>query len=106
MKLFAVSQPGIEEITFNELKELGIDGRVVPGGVEFEGNLQELYRTNLWLRSASRVLVRLCTFKAKHFAELVRKTKKCSWEEFLTPEIPIKLRATSKRSKLYHTGAI
>jgi putative N6-adenine-specific DNA methylase len=106
MKLFAVSQPGIEEITFKELKELGIDGKVVPGGIEFKGDLRELYKTNLWLRSASRVLVRLCTFKAKHFAELVRKAKKCNWEEFLTPEIPVKLRATSRRSKLYHTGAI
>ena len=106
MKLFAVSQPGIEEITYKELKELGIDGKVVPGGIEFEGDLKEVYITNLWLRSASRILVRLCTFKAKHFAELVRKAKKCSWEEFLTSDIPVKLRATSRRSKLYHTGAI
>ncbi len=106
MKLFAVAQPGIEEVTAGELKELNICGKVVPGGVEFEGELRELYLTNLWLRSASRILVRLCTFRAKHFAELVRKASKCPWGEFITPQLPIKVRATSRRSKLYHTRAI
>jgi len=106
LKLFAVAQPGIEEITARELRELGIEGKVVPGGVEFEGGLREVYLTNLWLRSASRVLVRLCTFRAKHFAELVRKASKCPWSEFITPELPIKVRATSRHSKLYHTKGI
>ncbi len=106
MKLFAVSQPGIEEITAEELKELGIKGEVVPGGVEFEGDLEVLYRTNLWLRTASRILVRLCTFRAKHFAELVRKAQKCPWNNFITPDLPLKIRATSKKSKLYHSKAI
>ena len=106
MKLFAAAQPGIEEITAKELRELGIERNVVPGGVEFEGDLKEVYLTNLWLRSASRILVRLCFFKAKHFAELVRKASKCPWSEFITPELPIKVRATSRHSKLYHTKAI
>jgi len=106
MELFAVSQPGLEEVTYTELKELGIEGTVVPGGVEFEGDLREIYITNLWLRSANRVLLRLCRFKAKHFAELVRKASKCSWENYICEEIPVKVRVTSKRSKLYHTKAI
>jgi len=106
LELFAVSQPGIEEVTAEELKELGIKGRVVPGGVEFSGGLEELYRCNLWLRTATRVLVRFCQFKAKHFAELVRKAKRCKWENFLKPEISIRIRVTSRRSKLYHTKAI
>ncbi len=106
MRLFAVSQPGIEKVTAQELLELGIEGKVVPGGVEFEGELRELYLANLWLRSASRVLVRLCTFKAKHFAELVRKASKCNWKSYLSKNVPLKIRVTSRRSKLYHTKAI
>ncbi len=106
MKLFAVSPPGLEGITLKELESLGIEGKLKPGGVEFQGDLRELYLTNLWLRSSSRILVRLCSFKAKHFGELVRKAQKCPWEEFITKEIPLKIRATSKNSKLYHTKAI
>jgi len=106
MELFAVSQPGIEEVTKKELERLGIEGRVVPGGVVFSGGLRELYLSNLWLRSASRVLVRICHFRALHFAELVRKAERCKWEKFVSEELPIKIRVTSKRSKLYHTKAI
>ncbi|WP_163328312.1 class I SAM-dependent RNA methyltransferase [Desulfurobacterium thermolithotrophum] len=106
IKLFAVSQPGIEEITAKELEGLGIKGTVVPGGVEFEGDLEVLYRANLWLRTASRILVRLCTFRAKHFAELIRKAQKCPWNDFITPDLPLKIRATSRKSKLYHSKAI
>ncbi|WP_456456358.1 THUMP domain-containing class I SAM-dependent RNA methyltransferase [Thermovibrio sp.] len=106
MNLFAVSPPGIEEITLKELEGLGIKGELKPGGVEFEGDLRELYLTNLWLRSANRVLVRLCSFRARHFGELVRKAQKCPWEEFISRELPLKIRVTSKASKLYHTKAI
>ncbi len=106
MRLFAVSPPGLEGITLKELESLGIEGELKAGGVEFQGDLKELYLTNLWLRSSSRILVRLCSFKAKHFGELVRKAQKCPWEEFITKEIPLKIRATSKSSKLYHTKAI
>ena len=105
-RLFAVSQPGIEELTAKELEALGIDGKVVPGGVEFEGGLREMYLTNLCLRSASRLLLRLCSFRAKYFPELIRKAKKCPWSSFITPELPLKVRVTSKGSRLYHTGAI
>ncbi len=106
MELFAVSQPGIEEVTKRELESLGIEGKAVPGGVVFYGGLRELYLTNLWLRSANRVLVRLCRFRALHFAELVRKAKRCKWEKFINEELPIKIRVTSRNSKLYHTKAI
>ncbi|SMP15855.1 putative N6-adenine-specific DNA methylase [Desulfurobacterium pacificum] len=106
MKLFAVAQPGLEKATYRELKELNIDGNLVPGGVEFEGDLREIYLTNLWLRTANRILLRLCSFRAKHFGELVRKAAKCNWENYITPELPIKVRVTSKKSKLYHTKAI
>ncbi len=106
MELFAVSQPGIEEVTAEELKNLGINGKVVSGGVEFEGGLEEIYLTNLWLRSANRILLRLCRFRARHFAELVRKASRCSWEDYITEDLPVKVRVTSKRSKLYHTKAI
>ncbi|RUM91369.1 MAG: class I SAM-dependent RNA methyltransferase [Thermovibrio sp.] len=106
MEFFAVSQPGLEEVTKKEIEELGIEGRAVPGGVIFSGSFREIYLTNLWLRSATRVLLRLCSFRALHFAELVRKAKRCKWEKFISQELPVKFRVTSKRSKLYHTKGI
>ena len=106
MELFAVSQPGLEEATYLEFQELGLKGTKSKGGVTFSGDHREIYLTNLWLRSANRVLLRLCSFRAKHFAELVRKAAKCKWKNYLKPGVPVKVRVTSRRSKLYHTKAI
>lgn len=106
MELFAVSPPGFEEVTLKELEQLNIKGTILPGGVKFYGDKKALYAANLHLRSASRILLRLGRFRAKHFGELVRKAAKCPWENFITPGIPVKVRATSRKSKLIHTKAI
>lgn len=104
---FAVTPPGLEDITCAELFALGINHpRAVPGGVEFAGFLTHLYRVNLWSRTASRVLVRLGEFEAKAFPELHRKAADLPWENFLRPEAPVTVRATCHKSKLYHSDAV
>ena len=60
MHCFAAVPRGSEEITATELERLGIQGGVVTkGGVSFTTDRTGLYRANLWLRTASRVLVTL-----------------------------------------------
>ena len=105
-KLFAVSPPGLEEITSEELKRLGITGKLMKGGVEFKGKLIDIYRCNLWLRTANRILVRVARFKATTFRELVERISRYPWEIYINEKTPIKIRVTSRRSKLYHTKAI
>ncbi|OMH41031.1 THUMP domain-containing class I SAM-dependent RNA methyltransferase [Desulfurobacterium indicum] len=105
-KLFAVSQPGIEEITLSELEDLGIEGKVVPGGVEFKGGLRELYLSNLWLRTANRILVRVASFKVTTFSELVKKVSRYPWDIYFPFPQKVKVRVTCKKSKLYHSKAV
>jgi putative N6-adenine-specific DNA methylase len=76
------------------------------GGIEFQGSLHDIYRTNLYLRTASRVLVRLGEFYASAFPELRRKAGRLFWENYLSPERPISLRVTCKKSHLYHEAAV
>src|SRR5882724_11788503 len=72
--LFAVCAPGLPPVTAEEVRALGLQGRALPGGVEVHGDLPEAMRLNLWLRTASRVLLRLGEpFRATAFPELVRK---------------------------------
>jgi putative N6-adenine-specific DNA methylase len=70
--MFSSTAPGLESIAAGELKSLGIRGRQEPGGVSFGGDVAELYRANLWLRTATRVLVRLGAFHASTFYDLER----------------------------------
>lgn len=63
-------------------------------------------RANLWLRTASRVLVRFGTFHARALGELERRASLLPWDKYLTPDRPVHLRVTSRKSRLYHQGAI
>ena len=105
-KAFTSTGPGLESIAAGELKALGIRGRQEIGGVAFNADLQQLYEANLWLRTATRVLVRLGSFHASTFYELERRAKKLPWAEFLPPSGKVRVRVTCRKSKLYHSDAV
>lgn len=105
-EIFASTAPGIESIAAGELKSLGVRGRQEPGGVAFSGDLERIYRANLWLRTAGRVIVRLGRFHASTFFELERRAKKLPWQIFLPPTGDVRLRVTCRKSKLYHSDAV
>jgi len=96
----------LESIAAGELKALGIRGRQETGGIAFSADLQRLYEANLWLRTATRVLVRLGSFHASTFYELERRAKKLPWAEFLPASGKVRIRVTCRKSKLYHSDAV
>jgi putative N6-adenine-specific DNA methylase len=105
--LFAVCAPGIEPLLADELRALGATAlRPEPGGVAFRGDRQALYRANLWLRTATRVLLRLGEFHARDFDQLRRRAGRLAFEQFVPPERPLRISATCSRSRLRHTGAV
>lgn len=104
--IFAVTAPGLEPLTASELGAIGIRGEAAPGGVAWEGSLEELYEANLRLRTASRVIVRIGSFTARAFYELERHLKRVEWERFVEPGGGVRLRVSSGKSKLYHERAI
>lgn len=103
---FATAAPGLEGLVAGELQALGIRGSAIDGGAEWRGDAASIYRANLWLRTASRVVVRLGSFGARGFPELERQARRLPWERFAAPGVPVRFRITSKKSRLYHTGAI
>jgi putative N6-adenine-specific DNA methylase len=106
MKCFAIAAPGLEPLLEAELRELGIKGTAVPGGVEWTGSESSVALANLGSRIASRVVVRIGEFSARSFFELERHAKKVEWRSYLAPNAAVQFRVTAKKSKLYHTGAI
>jgi putative N6-adenine-specific DNA methylase len=106
LSLFAVTAPGLEEVAAAELGEVGIAGSAEPGGVAWQGPLETLYLANLRSRIASRVLLRVGEFRARTFFELERHARRVPWERFVAPGGAVRLRVTSRKSKLYHEGAV
>ena len=106
-ELFAVCAPGLEPFTEAELRALGADAvRPEPGGVAFRGTLHVLYRANLMLRTATRVLVRLGEFHARDFEQLRKRASRLPFESCLAPGAAVRITAASSHSRLRHTGAV
>lgn len=103
---FAVTAPGLEVLCAAELAALGIAAKADEGGVAWSGDLASVARANLWLRTASRVLVRVSEFRAKAFFELELNAKKIPWKRFVAPGATVEFRVTCRKSKLYHSGAV
>ena len=106
LTIFLATLPGLEPWLLEEAKDLGLNSpRSMPGGVECKGMWPDVWRANLWLRGASRVLVRLGSFRAAHLSTLDKRSRSLPWEGVFKPETPIAVEATCRSSKIYHSGA-
>jgi putative N6-adenine-specific DNA methylase len=102
-----VCVPGLEHLCQAELRRLGVRPKPAgPGLLEFEGNTRQLYAVNVWLRTASRVVVRLAKFRATDFVHLQEHAARIPWNDWIEPGRAPAFRVTSTESKLYHTKAI
>jgi putative N6-adenine-specific DNA methylase len=106
LSVFAVTAPGLEKICAAELSALGIRAQVEEGGVAWSGDLESVARANLWLRTASRVLVRVAEFRATAFFELELNAKKVEWAKYVAAKTTVEFRVTCRKSKLYHSDAV
>jgi putative N6-adenine-specific DNA methylase len=123
-ELFTVCAPGLEpyvekELLANDLiasSESGFSKKAstlnvtseedFSGGVEFSGGLEAIYRANLCIRTASRILVRLGSFYAAAFSELRKKAARLDWSPFISPDSKVNIRVTCHKSRLYHSDAV
>lgn len=107
MKCFAAVPRGAEEIAAFELEKLGISGAVPgKGGVAFTANREGVYRANLWLRTASRVLVQLSVFPCKSPEELYAGVHALPWNELITPLMTLAVDCSLRDSVLTHSGFV
>ncbi len=80
--MLAKTLPGLEEVLSREIKLLGgTEVEAVKRGVRFKGDLGFLYKSNLWLRTALRILVPISQFKVRNENELYKKVKAIAWED-------------------------
>lgn len=105
-EIFLAGTPGLEPLLRDEAAAVGLAGlRVVPGGVTLTGGLAEVWRANLRLRGASRVLARVAAFRVMHLAQLDKRARKVPWAAVLRPDVPVRVEVTTHRSRIYHAGA-
>ncbi len=89
--LIATSAMGLEAIVGKEVKDLGYECTIENGKVTFEADELAICRSNLWLRTADRIKIKVGEFQAKTFDELFEKTKALNWGDILpeNAEFPV-----------------
>ncbi|MBK5275049.1 MAG: RNA methyltransferase [Desulfuromonadales bacterium] len=104
---FAAVPRGTEEIAAAELEALGITGgQVGRGGVAFTADRAGLYRANLWLRTASRVLVQLSVFPCTTPEELYGGVYAIDWVSLITPAMTLAVDCSLRDSNATHSGFV
>lgn len=102
IQLIATTTFGLEAIAKRELMNLGYgDLKVENGKVTFGATEKDIPRTNLWLRTADRVLLKMGEFKALSFEELFNRTRELPWEEWIPEDGNFIVEGKSVDSKLY-----
>jgi len=106
LEIFLVTSPGLEGLLCLEAIEKGFKKpKADIGGVTVKGSWQEVWRANLVIRGASKVLVRIDAFRVVHLSQLDKRARRVPWADFLPKGISIRVEASSKGSRIYHEKA-
>lgn len=106
LEIFFVAVPGLENSLLNEVRAKGFQAPTPSkGGITVRGHWPDVWRANLSLRGASKVLVRLGAFHALHLAQLDKRARKFPWADYLRADVPVRVEVSCKKSKIYHQRA-
>lgn len=101
LELIATATFGLEAVVKREIQDLGYKIlKSEDAKITYMGDERAIVRSNLWLRSADRVLLKLGEFKALSFEELFQQTKAIAWEELIPIDGKFTVNCTSVKSKL------
>ena len=111
MKTFELIAPchfGLEAVLKKEILDLGYEISLVEDGrVTFIGDGEAICRSNVFLRTAERVLLKAGSFKAETFEELVQGTRNIPGGDFIPEDGKFWVaKASSIKSKLFSPSDI
>lgn len=102
MDLIATTAFGLEGVAARELLRLGIGNTQTENGrVRFKGDFDCVAKTNLWLRTADRILICVTEGPVHTFEDLFQLVKAVSWEEFLPVNACFPVTGKSVKSVLH-----
>lgn len=86
---------GLEDVLASELKEIGAEEiEVLNRAVRYKGDTALLYKSNLQLRTALKILKPFTQFSVSDDKGLYTKIKKINWEKFLSVDGTFAIEAT------------
>lgn len=103
-EMTAKTYKGLETVLADELLAIGANNiQVGRRAVGFTGDLSILYKANLWLRTATRVLVPIAQFRAKDADEVYAYCRKLDWSQFMGDQTSFLIDATVYSETFRHS---
>ena len=94
-EMLAKTFKGLEQVLATELVQLGANNvQVERRAVSFTGDKRMLYTANMCLRTASRVLVPILSFKAQKADDIYEQVKVLDWSQYMTVKTTFQIDAT------------
>ena len=104
LTLFASCPKGLESPLAVELEKLGaLDIRETVAGVSFSGDMELAYRSCLWSRMASRILLRLGEVSSESKDDLYRGVQSFEWDEHLNQNSSFRIDFSGETPDINHT---
>jgi putative N6-adenine-specific DNA methylase len=106
-KMVAKTLFGFEELLAKELTQLGAqEVKIGVRSVSFVGDKGFMYKANLALRTAIKILKPLTTFRIKDEQDLYDQVYKIPWEEYMSENGSLAVNATVHSDKFTHSQYI
>ena len=103
-QLFATTARGFEELLKSELTELGAqDAKVAQGGVHYWADDETLYRTLLWSRLSSRILLPIVQAKVFSDLDLYSAVVGVNWLDYFDEKVHFFVDFNGTTQEIRHT---
>ena len=103
-QLFATTARGFEELLKSELAELGAqDAKVAQGGVHYWADDETLYRTLLWSRLSSRILLPIVQAKVFSDLDLYSAVVGVNWLDYFDEKVHFFVDFNGTNQEIRHT---
>ena len=103
-QLFATTARGFEELLKSELTELGAqDAKVAQGGVHYWADDETLYRTLLWSRLSSRILLPIVQAKVFSDLDLYSAVVGVNWLDYFDEKVHFFVDFNGTHQEIRHT---
>lgn len=101
IQLIATTTFGLEAVAKREIQALGYEIlKVEDGKITYMADERGIVRSNLWLRTPDRILMKIDEFKALEFEDLFQRVKGYPWEELIPIDGKFTVNGSSVKSKL------
>jgi putative N6-adenine-specific DNA methylase len=102
MKFIAKTMQGLENVLAEELQQIGAQNITpVYRGVQFEGDMKTMYRANLELRTALRILAPIASYRTRKEIHLYNDIQRINWDEYMDVDSTFAIDATVVKSDYF-----